>query len=124
MPRYRLAKPGASLFRARGPRGPWSRDMSAQSPKKGTTRRKPAVLRLSRERRRALHVLVNSGHLGVTEAIMMAYGFSTPMLAAMACDGYVTVVIDIVRAGDRTTNVRRLQITDAGRKALGDGPQH
>ena len=55
---------------------------------------------------------------------MMAYGFSTAMLAAMACDGYVTVVVDIVRAGDRTTKVRRLQITDTGRKVIGDGPQH
>jgi hypothetical protein len=55
---------------------------------------------------------------------MMAYGFTTAMLAAMACDGYVTMGIDIVRASDRTTNVRRLQITDTGRKAIGDRPQH
>jgi hypothetical protein len=98
--------------------------MSAQSSKKSATRRKPAAPRLSRERRRALQVLANSGHLGVTEAIMMAYGFTTAMLAAMACDGYVTMGIDIVRASDRTTNVRRLQITDTGRKAIGDRPQH
>jgi hypothetical protein len=56
--------------------------------------------------------------------MMMAYGFSTAMLAAMACDGCVTVATDTVRAGDRTTNMRRLQITDRGRKAIGDGPQH
>jgi hypothetical protein len=56
--------------------------------------------------------------------MMMAYGFSTAMLAGMACDGYVAVGIDIVCAGDRTTNVRRLQITDAGRNAIGNGPQH
>jgi hypothetical protein len=98
--------------------------MPAQSSKKSTTRRKPAAPRLSRERRRALQVLAGSGDLGVAESIMMAYGFSTAMLAAMACDGYVTVVVDIVRAGDRTTKVRRLQITDTGRKAIGDGPQH
>ena len=70
-----------------------------------------------------LQILANSGHLGVTEAMMMAYGFSTAMLAGMACDRYVRVVTDIVRAGDRTTNVRRLQITDTGRKAIGDGAQ-
>jgi hypothetical protein len=59
----------------------------------------------------------------VTEAIMMAHGFTTAMLAAMTCDDYVTVVIDTIRAGDCTTNVRRLQITDVGRKATGVGPQ-
>jgi hypothetical protein len=98
--------------------------MPAQSSKKSTIRRKSAAPRLSRERRRALQVLANSENLGVTQAIMMAYGFSTAMLAAMACDGYFTVVDDIVRSGDRTTKVRRLQITDTGRKAIGEGPQH
>jgi hypothetical protein len=125
MSRYWPGKLGASLFSSSGTEGALeSRDMSAQSSKKSTTGKKRAAPRLSRERRRALQVLANSKHLGVTEAIMMAYGFTTAMLAAMRCDGYVTVVIDIVRTGDRTTNVRRLQITDVGRKVLGDGPQH
>ena len=51
---------------------------------------------------------------------MMAYGFSTAMLVGMACDGFVTVVVDTVRAGDRTIKVRRLRVTDAGRKAIED----
>ena len=51
---------------------------------------------------------------------MMAHGFSTAMLVGMACDGFVTVVVDTVRAGDRTIKVRRLRITDAGRKAIED----
>ena len=50
----------------------------------------------------------------------MAYGFSTAMLAGMACDGFVTVVIDTVCAGDRTIRVRRLRITEVGRKAIED----
>jgi hypothetical protein len=87
----------------------------------GTRSKKSSSRRLSRERCRALEVLVRSGHLGATEATLMAYGFSTAMLAAMACDGFITVVVDTVRAGDRTMNVRRLRITDAGREMIG-GP--
>jgi hypothetical protein len=51
---------------------------------------------------------------------MMAYDFSTAMLVGMACDGFVTVVVDTVRVGDRTIKVRRFRITDAGRKAIED----
>jgi hypothetical protein len=40
------------------------------------------------------------------------------MLAGMASDGFITVTIDTVRAGDRMIKVRRLRITDAGRKAI------
>jgi len=47
----------------------------------------------------------------------MAHGVSTAMLAGMACDGFVAVVVETVRAGDHTVKVRRFQITDAGRKA-------
>jgi hypothetical protein len=51
--------------------------------------------------------------------MMMAYGFSIEMLARMACDGLITVVVDTVRAGDRTMSVRRLRITDGGREIMG-----
>jgi len=57
----------------------------------------------------------------LTEAIMMAHGFSTAMLVGMACDGFVTVVVDTVRAGDRTIKVRRLgSRTQAGRQSKTD----
>jgi hypothetical protein len=98
--------------------------MPDQSSKKSPTGRKPAAPRLSRERRRALQILASSGHHGVTEAIMMAYGFSTAMLGAMERDGYVTVVVDTVRASDRTIKARLLRITDTGRNAIGDAPHH
>lgn len=77
------------------------------------------VRRLGRERCRVLQVLARSGHLGVTEAMMMAYGFSIEMLARMACDGFITVAVDTVHAGDRTVSVRRLRITDGGREIMG-----
>ena len=82
--------------------------------------RKTATRRLGRERRHVLQILASSGHLGVTEAVVMAYGFSTAMLTGMACDGFITVVVDTVCAGARTINVRRLLITDAGRKVIED----
>jgi hypothetical protein len=91
--------------------------MSAQN-QKATTGRRSAAPRLSRERRHTLQILASSGHLGVTEAVMMAYGCSTAMLAGMASDGYVTAVVETVNMGDRTIKVRRIQITDAGRKAM------
>jgi hypothetical protein len=53
----------------------------------------------------------------------MAYGFSTAILAGIVCDGFVAMVVEAVRAGDRTINVRRFRITDAGRKALAANTQ-
>jgi hypothetical protein len=48
----------------------------------------------------------------------MAYGFSTPMLAGMECDGFVAVAVETVCAGNRTIKVRTFRITDVGRKAV------
>lgn len=89
----------------------------AQSPK-GARGRKAAAPRLSRERRHVLRILARSGHLSVTEAVLMAYGFSSPMLAAMVCDGFVTVAVETICAGDRTIKVRTFRITEVGRKAI------
>ncbi len=48
----------------------------------------------------------------------MAYGFSTPMLAGMVCDGFVTVAVETVCTSDRMINVRTFRITQVGRKAV------
>jgi hypothetical protein len=85
---------------------------------KDTIWRKPVPPRLSRERRHVLQILASSGHRGVTEAIMMAHRFSAAMLAGMVFDGFIAVVVDMVRAGGQTISVRRLRITDVGRKAI------
>jgi hypothetical protein len=79
--------------------------------------KKPATPRLSRERQHLLQLLASSGHVGLTEAKMMAYG-SSAMLAGMASDGFVTAVVDTVNVCDGTPKVRRFRITDAGRKAI------
>ena len=85
---------------------------------KGTRGRTPAAQRLSRERRHVLQILARSGHLGVTEAILIPYGFSTAMLAGMMCDGFVTLAVETVCADGHTIKVRRFRITDIGRKAV------
>jgi hypothetical protein len=92
--------------------------MAAENSK--SSGRKPAAPRLSRERRHVLRILANSGRLGVTEAIMVAHRCSAAMLAGLVCDGFVTVLVETIHAGDRTIKVRWLQITDAGRKAIED----
>jgi hypothetical protein len=55
----------------------------------------------------------------LTEATIIAYS-STAMLAGMASDGFVTVVVDSVRSGDCAIKVRRFRITNTGRKAIED----
>jgi hypothetical protein len=85
---------------------------------KGTRGRKPAAPRLSRERRHVLQILARSGHLGVTEAILMPYGFSPAMLAGMVFDGFVSLAVETICGGGRTIRVRRFRITDVGRQAV------
>jgi hypothetical protein len=51
---------------------------------------------------------------------MMAHGCSAAMLPGMTSDGFVTIIVDAIPAGDRTIKVRRLGITDAGRQAIED----
>jgi hypothetical protein len=119
-PPYRLARPRAGLFEL-GDQGALVTTLHVSSKFKWHCSQETATRRLSRERRHVLQMLASSGHLGVTEAVVMAYGFSTAMLAGMACDGFITVVVDTVCAGARTINVRRLpDHTGAGRKAIED----
>jgi hypothetical protein len=86
----------------------------------GTAAGKSAAPRLSRERRHILQILASSGPLGITEAVVMAHGCSRAMLAGLACDGYVAVAVDTACIDHRATIVRRIRITDAGRKAIED----
>jgi hypothetical protein len=65
------------------------------------------------ERHRALRLLAGSP-LGVTEAIMLAHGFTNELLDALVRDGLATATPETVRP----IEVVRVQITDAGRLAL------
>jgi hypothetical protein len=72
---------------------------------------------MSRDQRRALRLLAGSP-LGVTEAIMLAHGFTTEMLIVLVRDGLATATPETVHAGKRPIEVVRARITDAGRLAL------
>jgi hypothetical protein len=80
----------------------------------------PSTRRLSPEGRRALEMLATSGPTGATEAIMLAHGFPTALLAELTRNGLATGSIGTVRAGARVIQVRRLSITAAGRLALNE----
>ena len=83
----------------------------------------PSTRRISLEGCRALEMLATSGPTGATEAIMLAHGFSARLLTSMVKGGLVTVAIGTMRAGARLMQVRRLGITDAGRRALAEPPR-
>jgi hypothetical protein len=62
-------------------------------------------------------LLSDSPH-GCTEAIMLAHGFSTEMLAGLVIDGFATTNVERMRAGRRPVEVIRITITEDGRQAL------
>jgi hypothetical protein len=75
--------------------------------------------RISAEYRRAL-MLLASTPLGCTEAILLAHGFKTELLALLVHDGLAATQPGTVRAGRRRIEVIWVMITDAGERALAD----
>jgi hypothetical protein len=69
------------------------------------------------EQHRALRLLAGSP-LGVTEAIMLAHGFTNAMLDALVRDGLATTERRATKAGRQPITVAWIKITDAGRRAL------
>jgi hypothetical protein len=72
-----------------------------------------------RDRRRALELL-DTAPDGCTEAIFLAHGFKSEMLAELISAGLATARADPIVAGGRPLNVTRIRITDAGRRALAE----
>jgi hypothetical protein len=77
----------------------------------------PQKLRLGPERRSALGILADAPH-GLTEAMLMAHGITTELLASLVRHGLATVQRESVKAGERRVEVPRIGITNAGRKAI------
>ena len=77
----------------------------------------PEPLSITAEQRRALRLLAGSPH-GCTEAIMLAHGFKTELLAVLVRDGLAAAEPGTVRTGRRQIEVVWVMITDAGRRAL------
>jgi len=55
---------------------------------------------------------------GVTEAIMLAHGFSVGQLVALVRSGLAVATPERVVAGGRAKELARVRITEAGRRAL------
>jgi hypothetical protein len=74
---------------------------------------------ISAELRRALRLLAGNP-LGCTEAILLAHGFKTELLALLVRDGLAATQPGTMRAGRRQIKVVWVMITDAGQRALAD----
>ena len=75
------------------------------------------MTKLTADHRRALRLLADNAR-GCTEAIMMAHGLKLQTIVDLTRDGLATATPEKVRAGGRTVEVTRVQLTDAGRCAL------
>jgi hypothetical protein len=70
------------------------------------------------EQREALQMLAGSP-LGSTESLMMAHGFAIGTVHDLVRNGLATAERRSVRAGQRLIKVKWIEVTDAGRRALG-----
>jgi hypothetical protein len=69
------------------------------------------------DRGRALQLLAASRN-GVTEALMIAHGFSVDQLADLVRAGLASASIERVVTGRHASEVVRVRITEAGHRAL------
>jgi hypothetical protein len=79
----------------------------------------PRKRRLSGNARRALEMLA-ADQRGITEALMLARGFTQQMLTGLIRNGLAMRYRMPLRAGARTIEVTYMMITAAGRRALED----
>jgi hypothetical protein len=74
---------------------------------------------LSGEQRRALALLASTPDGIIEDLLVLTYEFDSDMIAGLVDEGLATVQREIVTApGRTTTEVVRIRISDAGRKAL------
>ena len=71
---------------------------------------------LSAEERRALELLAASPE-GATEALLVTHGFTSELITGLL-DAGLAMAITEPMTGERTVDVTRVRITDAGRAAL------
>lgn len=77
-----------------------------------------AIMTLTTEQRRALTLLANADGNGATQQLLGAHGLGLPVVTGLVDEGLVTLAREQVKAGDKTIEVGRVRITDAGRDAL------
>jgi hypothetical protein len=71
------------------------------------------------DQRRALELLAASAD-GCTEAIMIAHGFTVEARVEIVRAGLASARAERVVAGNRTIEVARLRITEAGRRTVAE----
>jgi hypothetical protein len=69
------------------------------------------------DRRRALELLASCRD-GCTEPIMIAHGFTVAQMVELVRAGLASATGERVRAGNKTIEVARVRITEAGRQML------
>src|SRR6516225_597938 len=79
--------------------------------------RRPGMLDHPDEWRRALKTLTRLPE-GLTEALMLAHGFTPSVIAGLVDTGLATSTTEPILAGGRPVEVTRISITYRGRVAL------
>ena len=72
-------------------------------------------------KRQALELIADASN-GCTEAVMLAHGFPVALLADLCIAGLAIAMVDRMVAGERTVEVVRLKITEAGLRVLSTRP--
>lgn len=73
---------------------------------------------INAEQRRALEMLANAESRGSTIEMLIEDGFPAEMLADLVRDGLASMQGDTVKVGGRAIEIIRVQITDAGQRAI------
>jgi hypothetical protein len=73
---------------------------------------------ISTEQRRALEMLADAESRGSTIEMLIEDGFPAEMLADLVRNGLASMQGDTVKVGGRAIEIIRLQITDAGQRAI------
>jgi len=75
---------------------------------------------LSAEQRQALEMLADAGESGSTLDMLVANGFTAELLEGLVSDGLAMMKGETVKVDERTSEVIRVMITDAGQSAIED----
>ena len=73
---------------------------------------------LSEEKRRALEMLADAGPRGSTFDMLIANSFPAEMLAELVRDGLAMMQGETVKVDERTVEIIRVMITEAGENAI------
>jgi hypothetical protein len=73
---------------------------------------------ISAEQRRALEMLADAESRGNTIEMLIEDGFPAEMLADLVRNGLASMQGDTMKVGGRAIEIIRVQITDAGQRAI------